>query len=234
MQRVEPGDIDALRQAVDATGDEPLARARAVRVLTDALVEADRPQEAVGWGELAADLYRRGGDLTSVARCDHDLGILRYELGDVDGALTLFAAARKEFLAARRTTEVAACDFNLGFVLHEAKALDDAIECMQLARGIFEATGRPADVAACNQNLAAALWEMGRGQEARSRLEDAAATYERLGDAVSLGECEQNLAVVSTHTGHTPEAPAHAGWGQAPGVPPLELSHSGNFGLSSA
>ena len=206
------------RHALEVTRASPAVTTRCDRLLADVARRRGRLDEAERWLASAHDGYTKQGSVRAAAGCDHDLGVLRYGLGDRHGAIAILRSARSTLLDLRDREGVASCGFNLGVVLHDIGAHDDAIDCYQQARSIFAAVGRWEDAAGCDQNVAAVLLSAARLGEARQRLLGAQAVYRKLGLVRRVAECDADLAQVLRRAGRVDAASAYLARARSAGV----------------
>ena len=185
-------------EAAVALGDA-CAEAR----MRSALARAHSDQ---GEFDKAADQIRLSVD--AMERCDNErLGasvtefdaIMRYERGDIPGALNRFQEARSMFAACQATRGVAIQDYQIGKCLLELGAAQRALDSLGLAYDAFAAIGDEIIMGRVLRRQGEALFAVSRPEEAREEFNKAMAIAGRLNlrhDQAQIYECLADVADV--------------------------------------
>ncbi|WP_394614139.1 ATP-binding protein [Lentzea sp. JNUCC 0626] len=216
---------DAMRGYLNYAGHRPELGVALESGLASARAAGDRPGQAAmhnGFGHLhwvlgaypkALESYGEALELTEspVVRATlfNNLGLVRRDLGDLDGALADMEEARRT--VPEESALHANVLMNLG-TIHGARAeLRQAVAHLTKALRRHEEAGAWVRAAVCHENIAVAHIELGEYDEARPHLESAMAGYERYGMADSnKPNLLANLADVADQAGEHDQARAFA------------------------
>jgi tetratricopeptide (TPR) repeat protein len=199
--------LDHFQRAVELAGDEAQA--------TDALAMLGRTYGTIGWhGQAEAALneaLRRGGSPGALARAKMQMGIIRWQAGQLDTARYYLQEAEQELQQQGDTRSRATALGNLGMILVTRGEYQPALDALQASLALCEATGDRVGMSIQSSNLGEAYLDLGDPARARALHERAIALAEELGsesmqadalrnlgaDLAALGRVEEGIAAVT-------------------------------------
>jgi len=188
----------------------PLVIARALFFQGTGLRLLGRLPEARAAAERAGALFRKAGDLASVAQTLNTVGSVQQQQGDLAGAGRTF----DEIIAIGNTIgsdELRGLGLtNQGVLLSNHGDLSGARQRYMDALAIFRAAGSKVREAMTLGNLARVQQRLGERAAARTLYEDQAATFQEIGDRSSEARVLANLADLLIEEGDLAPATAHA------------------------
>ena len=184
----------------------PLLAARALYFQGIALRKLGRVPEARAACEQASEMFRKAGDLASVAEALNTVGTILFGQGKLDVARQVFAdvAAIGREIGSEKTRGIGLA--NLGMALVEQGDLEGAEQRYEEALAIFRHTGAKRRAAITSALLARFYQKLGRRADARSQLEESVTILRELGDRSNEAMMLDNLATLSVEEGKAQEA----------------------------
>ena len=199
---------------LDHAGERALAALKVwssrhdIRGQADALLElgrvhwlARRPTEAADALERSARAYQQVGDLRGQAVADYHRGIVEFESGRQDEALTLTHDA----LRSASSLGIAAleCDLltNLGEMYRLTERAEQALEYFERAQRLADRQGDPHNIAVLANNIAAVHNERGDHAAALKTAGTALRLFRALGDRRNEVDALLQMADALRHTG---------------------------------
>ncbi len=180
LERYEPA-LELFRAAAaDAERAGDLGQQqRAVNEEANVLYFLERSDEAIARKRDALALAQAAGDAFGRASCEHDMGALLYQAGDVEGALAAFRSAHETFLRLGSLREASASASNVAGMLSAVGRLRDAVEWSERAVELARQGDLPAEEELALTSLATALAGLGEHRRAFEVLSEAHALGQR-------------------------------------------------------
>jgi CHAT domain-containing protein len=181
------------REILASAGDDTM-RAVVDTNLSHALMEMDRPGEALRLLESAARAMESNGQSLWAAQTRFHIGYLQFLRGNYNAALTTHYQAREELTRLGSLELVAWCNHEIAEILLALNAFDDAADSAAMARASFTELGMPYESA--QATVVHALSTMGRQDfdQARRDFLDARKIFEQSGNKTLAALVDSYLA----------------------------------------
>lgn len=195
--------------ASSAGVDEPWALGTAYTVLDDALVQQGRIEEAA-YLDRAVELFERAGDLSNMAEAISNMGVVAYDRGDWDRAISLYEQSGELRRRLGDDGEAAISAANIAEIRLDQGRLADAETLLVEASRAHRASGYLIGVAFVTMLLGRAAAQGGRFNQALEDLTSARLTFNRVGYSRYTLEADAWIAQTRLASGDAPGALADA------------------------
>jgi CHAT domain-containing protein len=162
--------------------------------------------EAVQAAEAALAQYERLGETISAARARQSLAVTCYVMGRFNESLSLFEAARRDFLGDERTRNTLVLDLMISDCLLALRRYPEVIEKCRAARAFLVERGDRFGVGEAWRNEARAWAGLGKPEQALEALGEARRLFEEEGNPVATADADLLAAQLELSQGKAREA----------------------------